>query len=88
MTKDEILNRAKQACQEGDSPFVSGWITMDYNEFERFAALVAEKERDSCAKVCDDFAAHYWAKQDTVEAVISEECAAAIRARGKSDKQD
>ena len=43
-----------------------------------------EAEREACAKLCDEFAAHYWAKDDAVESVIYEECAAAIRARGKA----
>jgi hypothetical protein len=40
-----------------------------------------EAEREACATVCDEFAAHYWAKDDAVESVIYEECAAVIRAR-------
>jgi hypothetical protein len=86
MTKDDILSMAKQACQEGDSPFVSGWITMDYNEFERFAALVAEKEREACAKVAEDMNAAVLALLNVTRQPIA--IAAAIRARGKSDKQD
>jgi hypothetical protein len=40
-------------------------------ELERFAALVAAAEQEACAKVCDD-----------IGGVESDDCAAAIRARG------
>jgi len=39
----------------------------------RFAALVAEHEREACAKVCETFYNHE-----------AKDCAAAIRARSKS----
>ena len=54
------------------------------SRLERFAELVRADERESCAKVCDDFAAHYWSKDDAIESVIYEECATAIRARGQA----
>lgn len=40
-------------------------------------------EREACAKLCDEFSEHCWAKDGAVESVIYEECAAAIRARGE-----
>ena len=43
--------------------------------FERFALLVAAHEREECAKVCDRFANRM---------MSAEECADAIRARGKA----
>jgi predicted SAM-dependent methyltransferase len=90
MTKDDILSMAKQACQEGDSPFVSGWITMDHNEFERFADLVAEKEREKfftpeeadAALNHTDFSYHNAVTQEMVDKLED------IIQRGKSDKQD
>jgi len=61
MTQDEIIEMARQA----------GWsymeVDMDKQRLEAFAKLVAEKEREACAKVCDDHwekggAAYYCAK--------------------------
>ena len=45
---------------------------------ERFAKLVAAAEREACAKVCDARCI-----ADGWEGCYADECAAAIRARGK-----
>jgi hypothetical protein len=78
MTQDEIIEMAQECKLIGMRPFIDGIYTEALIEF---AKLVAAKEREACAKVCDDFSAHYWAKDDAHESVIYEECAAAIRAR-------
>lgn len=44
---------------------------------ERFAALVAEREREQCAKVCEA----QWS--NVAEKMYGMECAASIRARGQ-----
>ena len=45
--------------------------------FERFAILVAQHEREACAKVCDDL--------DKMRGYsYADKCAAAIRARGEA----
>ena len=51
-------------------------------EVLRFAALVAAKERDACALVCDAKAheVRFWCNESNVIA-----CAAAIRARGTKE---
>ena len=50
--------------------------------WERFAALVAAKEREACAKVCDELAElNRTAPTDSMWQWG--ECAAAIRARGQ-----
>ena len=48
MTKDEILEIAFEA---GFGNYVYEAASM----FERFAALVAEKEREECAKAAEDY---------------------------------
>jgi hypothetical protein len=57
MTKDEILSMAKEAgigiLYEYDGPDHAG--VCDWKDIERFAALVAEKEREACAKVCEQY---------------------------------
>jgi len=70
MTNDDILRMAREA---GLQPY--------YDEqepaIEAFANLVAEREREACAKVCDEL--HWpWHMGDNSG---PKECAAAIRAR-------
>jgi hypothetical protein len=71
MTQDEIIEMARQA----------GFIDADWNirivlpHLEAFAKLVAQHEREACAKVCDDL----WEDDGTAY-----ECAEAIRARGQA----
>ena len=60
MTLDEIIDMAKQAGIE------------ETYSLEVFAKLVAEAEREACAKVCDEYA------DDPVY------CGDAIRARGQA----
>jgi hypothetical protein len=73
MTKDEIIEMAKQSGAMFDH---MTWVERDLLPvFERFAKLVAEKEREACAKLCDAFQARDVGMQPA-------ECAGAIRARG------
>lgn len=79
MTRDDVIKLARQAGMQGMLTDVV--TTLD--ELQRFAALVAQHEREACALVCDKYAMardHAW-----VPYVRSRECqqdAAAIRARG------
>ena len=71
MTRDDIIRLAREAGFESNSlgmTYTSGWLP---DLLERFAALVAEREREACAKVCDEYIG------------IGGICAAAIRARGE-----
>ena len=49
MTQDQIIEMARQAS-------TTAWCYMPTTlaELEAFAKLVAEKEREACAKVCED----------------------------------
>ena len=76
MTQDEIIEMARQ---------------VGYNSFEAlkweqaltdFAKLVAAKEREACAKVCEDLDLSDW--QDRGWDQGTYDCAAAIRARGEA----
>ena len=49
MTRDEVIDMAKEAG------FTSGEIAWHDNMFEAFAKLVAEREREACAKVCEQY---------------------------------
>jgi hypothetical protein len=87
MNREELIRMAREADQYADD-HAPAWTQtpQEWQELRdhRFATLVAAAEREACAKVCDEFAAHYWAKDDAVESVIYEECAAAIRARSNN----
>jgi hypothetical protein len=73
MTQDEIIELAKQASFTENSEF-KGCFVCNPLSLEYFAKLVAEKEREACAKVCDD----HWEKDGAAYY-----CALTIRYRGK-----
>ena len=76
--REDIIKLAREAGFE--IGYVTGAIyapTPCCKEIERFAALVANSEREACAKIVDEYAGRKW---DMAQA---EKCAAAIRARGK-----
>jgi len=69
MTQDEIIEMAKQCG------IVVGYPK--YQDIEAFAKLVAEKEREACAKVCEEY-------DNGRHANAADLCAEAIRARGQA----
>lgn len=69
LTTDEIIAMAKEVG------FQEGWLNLWATNFERFAALVAAKEREECAQVCES----EWS--NAAERMYGRECAAALRAR-------
>ena len=69
MTQDEIIEMARQAGMRLDK-HNGGFV--DASEIKRFAKLVAAKEREACALICDSYA------DDPVY------CGEAIRARGEA----
>jgi hypothetical protein len=56
MTKDEIIRMARKAGgADISSNGWTSWVGTQSTEFlERFANLVAEHEREACAKVCEE----------------------------------
>jgi len=74
MTKDEIIEMARQAGFEDHQAKFD-------TRFEPFAKLVAEKEREACAKVCDDRAFRFFSESPFF--VEMHGLAEAIRARGQ-----
>ena len=88
MTQDEIIEMAKLAGWEMDdscvlSPQVLWYIYQE--QLETFAKLVAAKEREACAKLCD------WMQEkaefhgtDCCKFPTPTDCAYAIRARGEA----
>lgn len=79
MTHDEIIEMARQALkQEPREDWNStAWVFAD-ETLEAFAKLVAEKEREACAKVLDEMAT-----QDKLSNYYAVS-ARAIRARGQA----
>lgn len=72
MTQDEIIEMAVKA---GIAQVVA---EVNIDIMDAFAQLVAAKEREACAKVCDDLSdKHTW------EGCYADECAQAIRNRGE-----
>jgi DNA primase len=60
MTQDEIIEMARQAGGKGlhlctDPTETTIAMRLDFEQLETFAKLVAAKEREACAKVCEDF---------------------------------
>lgn len=50
MTRDDIIRMAREAGAH-EKHLV---MYMDFDDLERFAALVEAAEREACAKVCDE----------------------------------
>jgi hypothetical protein len=54
MTHDDLIEMARQAGgMFSELPLMDAWV-FDDKSLEAFAKLVAAKEREACAKVCDD----------------------------------
>ena len=84
MTPEEIIAMAREASSMARLPWNGEWIFRSKKELLAFSALVAAKEREVCAKVCDELAElNRTAPADSMWQWG--ECAAAIRARAKKD---
>ena len=89
MTKEEIIEMARQAGIDigmweklSDDDDVFGYdIDGTHENLETFAKLVAEKEREACAKLCESLRdlQMFCEKQEA-----QNDCATAIRARGQA----
>jgi hypothetical protein len=72
MTQDEIIEMAREAGFSIADGIVTGGVT----DVKRFATLVAEKEREACAKLFE--------QGDEMGEWYSYEAAKEIRARGQA----
>ena len=87
MTNEEIIEMAKQAGFERfgvNAQFCNAWVSFT-EDLETFAKLVAEKEREACAEICDGFYLSWIDIQGRYEFMGegASECAGAIRAKGQ-----
>lgn len=80
MKQDEIIELAKQAGFERLGHTDSDWVCYP-EDIERFAKLVAEAEREECAKILD---ANAMACESPIWRSLLQSNAQAIRARGQS----
>ena len=80
MTQDEVIEMAREAGgSDVGGPGWTTWVGTQSTEFlKRFAKLVAAKEREACAKLCET--KHF---SSPVREFGAKECAIAIRARGQ-----
>ena len=86
MTQDDIIRMAREAGLMDSTGWVNeGHYDQDIDckeRLERFAALVADHEREACAKVCDDMG-NTEANMNKTWRNGCSDAAAAIRARGE-----
>jgi len=87
VTQDEIIAIAKEAgCIPRRHPEywddVQIFATPDV--LQAFAKLVAAKEREACAKICETLWNTPTNGMATEEKAYGDECAAAIRTKGKA----
>lgn len=94
MTPQEIIAMAREAGFEVTEHAIKA--TNVYGEIDeelaRFAALVSAKEREACAKACEEVARKYEERhrgcypEDMVPAETgADDCVEAIRARGQKE---
>jgi hypothetical protein len=79
MTQDEVIEMAQECKLIGMRPFIDGIYTEALIEF---AKLVAAKEREECAKLCEEMESS--AALAPIEKYRTNFIAAAIRARGEA----
>jgi hypothetical protein len=76
MTQDEIIAMLRASCDKDKvDPEQNGFWIIHTDELEAFAKLVAQHEREACAKACEEQYEYYG--HDHV-------FAKAIRARGQA----
>jgi hypothetical protein len=77
MTQDEVVQLAKQVGIRGSNvpALANGQVEAGIELLEAFANLVAAKEREACAKVCEEYAD---------DARTGTTCAKTIRQRGQA----
>jgi len=75
MTKDEIIEMAIQAGFDWSGKHLTWEFAMCDEEIEAFAKLVAQHEREKCAKVCEDLSKD----MTTVAEQAAKACATFIR---------
>jgi hypothetical protein len=76
MTREDVIRIALEVG------FYDGEIDKCQLMLERFAYLVAQQEREACAKVCETFDQREAFNDEDM--AVADACATAIRARGQA----
>lgn len=85
MTQEEIIEMLRASCDKDKvDPEQNGFWVIVTEELEAFAKLVAEREREACAKVADQISDKYGWGYYGNEVDTADEIAEAIRARGEA----
>jgi hypothetical protein len=80
LTQDEIIAMLRASCDKDKvDPEQNGFWVIHTDELEAFAKLVAQHEREACAKLCNEIAT-----EDGWEGGYAYRCVEAIRARGQA----
>ena len=74
MTREEVKALAEKVYGECD------WHDSALEHLEQFAKLLVEKEREACAKACEEVIF----KVKPTYCVVAENCVKVIRARGQA----
>lgn len=81
MTKDEIIRMAREV---GLPPCAYDDYGNQIGRLETLVKFFLAKEREACAKVCDELVIHAKAKGDNDAMFAAVSCAIAIRIRGNN----
>jgi len=82
MTRDEIISMAREAgLQSIEEHWGTVYRAVGPSNLEYFAGLVAAREREECAKACEDVATTRWDEYAASYNSAVFDCVAAIRAR-------
>jgi hypothetical protein len=87
MTQDEIIEMAKLAGFEIDDSCVISPQNLWYiyqTQLETFAKLIAAKEREACALICENYADTDSYQDETSGGITTDFHAKLIRARGEA----
>jgi hypothetical protein len=83
MTREDVIRMARRAGAV--FPGDGSYHTFErIEDLEHFAALIAEAEREACAKACEDVHAGKYDAPEFWREGVAYTCAAAIRARSKA----
>jgi hypothetical protein len=92
MTQDEIIEMARhiadmfgtRMCDENNDTHGEELYAMGMDDIAETIKLVAAKEREACAKVCEELPPIGVDESKQWERATLKDCAAAIRARGEA----
>ena len=79
MTQDEIIAMLRASCEKDRvDPLQNGFWVIHTPELEAFAKLVAQHEREACAKTCEQHGYDHYCGN------VTDKLAETIRARGQA----